>query len=323
MGNQNSKQKDLNVDEIKFLIEIEEEQRRESLRKIQITKQTEEEQQESKQKFENLINKSIQNTEEISKIKNKDLTILLGSTGSGKSTLFNYLLGSKLEKVFEKGCFEKVIRTKENEIEYSEIGHKFDISKTEKIKFFENENFKLLDTQGLFDSRGIEYQINFSLLLENILKNCKGVKFIIPINYNNLKSAKANGVKKIFKFIKKLFVHKENIEKYKNSFLILITRENEDIPLIHMKETFISMENDIIKILKDRIFFYDPLDEKKKGALHRKEFIEEIIRMNFIREKNLQISFNIEEKIYLKDIFNFANNKIRRKIKKKKNRGFN
>ena len=52
---------------------------------------------ESIESIENLIKSFTENEKEYEGIANKDIVILLGMTGVGKSTTYNYLCGSKLE----------------------------------------------------------------------------------------------------------------------------------------------------------------------------------------------------------------------------------
>ena len=181
MGNLFSKQENLDLNDFTDKLKEEDRKNKEILEKKK--KMKNEKLREKKEKVDTDLAKNYLTTikkhsknKETQKIKKKDLIIIIGNTGSGKSTLINYLLGAKLVKIQKKGSFKKVIIIKKNQKIFSPIGHNFEKSETENIKYFENENFNLLDTQGFFDSRGIGREIGFLLLLEDILENSGNLK---------------------------------------------------------------------------------------------------------------------------------------------------
>ena len=137
-------------------------------------------------------------------------------------------------------------------------------------------------------------------MLLRIIENCKKVKFIITIDFDSLFVARGSIFKKIFEFIEKLFIDKKILEKFKNSFIILITKEKKNISIDKIKNVFLQSKDEISKILIDRLFFYEPLNQNK-----RNEFITKIKNMPFIIEENLKVPFNKEEKNYLNKIFQY------------------
>ena len=269
---------------------------------------TQEEKEEGIKKLKKIIQK--QNKENkylFSQIKDIDVTIILGETGAGKSLTTNFLSGSDLEEKEYEGSFETVIDLKEGETLYSEIGHDYNKSKTKKLKLVMNLNYNLLDTQGFSDSRGVEYDVGFLFLLEKIFKICRSLKFIFLVNYASIISTKANFLKKILNFIQKLFVNKENC---KNSIMLLITKQKNLKIKDFKKKLFNLFLEEKQSILKNRTFFYDPLNLKKEGVLNRKEFMDELNNMNYIEGKNLEISFSLEQEIFLGEIFRNLKNQI-------------
>ena len=249
-----------------------------------------------KKQIDGLKKYSEKNSKIIEKIKNKDLTIILGNPGSGKSTLINYLLGSNLKSEIQIDQFSKIIKVKENEKEFSKIKHQN--SEIENFFFFfENENFNLLDCQGFLESNGIEFQISFVLMLLRVIENCKKVKFIFTIDFYSLNTQTE---KEIFEFIEKLFINTKNLENFKNSVMILITKEKKNISIDKIKEVF-KYSKDITKNkLINRLFFYQPLN---LNQITKNEFIQNIKDMTFIYQKNIVVPFNIKEKYYLNKIF--------------------
>lgn len=252
------------------------------------------------------IKKKLQNDKILKQIKDKKLIIILGNTGSGKSTLTNFLINSKLKKIYdhEDSLADFVIDVEDKNIEFSQIGHNYEKSKTEGFKLYFNkkENLVLLDTQGFFDSRGVDYEISFSLLFEKILENCKSLKFILLSSFANFESNRSEGFRKNLNFFEKLFVSKENLKKYQKSIMLLITK-NKRITLKKIKSVLIKGENIICKILLNRVFIYSPLNEKQNEVLDKNEFIKELKSMEFFEDNFLEVPLNLKENDFLNKSF--------------------
>ena len=249
------------------------------------------------------LKKSLEKNEKIQKeTKNKDLTIILGYPKSGKSTLTNYLLGSKFEKEKKRGFFKPLINVKKGEDEFSKINNDSLKSEIErKFNYFENENFNLLDTLEFFYSGTKKFQINFFLLFLRITQNCRNNKFIFTIDYYSLINGNEEFEKILF-FIEKLFVNKKNLEIFKNCIMLLITKVERD-DSVDIKESLLYNKNEIVQILKNRIFFYDPLDSKKKNFLEKQNFIDEIKNMKFVNPEILKVP--MVQKNYFDKIFQY------------------
>lgn len=70
--------------------------------------------------------------------------------------------------------------------------------------------------------------------------------------------------------------------------------------------------------MSDRVFFYNPLNIKKPGVLVREEFLEELNKMNYIKNKSFGIRFGYEEKFFLKEIFGIFRNEVVKKVQNNK-----
>ena len=310
MGSIFSQEKNLNLSEFKTKMELIEKKRKEQKQKNII-----EEKNELSESSLNLILNSEENKEKIKKIlkkiSKKKLIIILGNTGSGKSTLTNYLLELELKNKKDKFNNE-IIDLKNEEKNYSKIGHNLSKSETQNINFFQTEKFNLLDCQGFLDSREIEMEIKFLLLLEDIFQNYESVKFIITIDYYSILSCRAKLFKDIFVFFIRLFCEENTIVENKNSIFVLITKQKKIIRLKDFKNTILSFNDKIFEKLIDRFFFYNPIDslEIKEDILDRKKFFKELNSMKFIKEKKYEVSFNYEQKECIDNIFKFIQNEI-------------
>ena len=271
-----------------------------------------------KETFAKILQKLSQN-QILTQITNRDLTIILGDTGCGKSTLVNFLLKSNLIEKETQGL-ENIIDLEEGERQFAKIGHSIDVSETVGFSIHYNEegNLILIDTQGFLDSRGVEYQISFSLLFDKVREVCRSMKFIFCIGYSSFKTNRMGGVKKNFKFVRGLFGKKMYLNQYSDSILVLVTKHDERTSIKKMKTIFNDSDQETLRILQERVFFYDPLNGNKNGVLNRDEFLDEINKMPAITEKFFNIPFSTEEKLFFKDLFSIFKNEIAEKTQENK-----
>jgi GTPase Era involved in 16S rRNA processing len=90
-------------------------------------------------------------------IPNKDAVIVLGNTGSGKSTVLNYLMGLSLWSSEDKDDSKMIIYSKQK-VPF-EIGLDCTKSQTTDIKGVLINNIMYYDTPGLSDSRSFSQQL--------------------------------------------------------------------------------------------------------------------------------------------------------------------
>ncbi len=61
----------------------------------------------------------------------------------------------------------------------------------------------ICDTPGFFDSRGVEIEISNSINLAKFMKNCKSIRPILLIAFDNFKSNRAKSLKKLVSMLSK------------------------------------------------------------------------------------------------------------------------
>ena len=234
---------------------------------------------------------------DFSEIENKDVIIIIGNIGSGKSTLINYLLGSKLIKKEIQENIIPVIELKQGENQFAKIRHNFEKSEIKGFSYYSNGNLNFLEADGFFDVKGNEDKINFFIMFEKIKKRVRSLKFIIIIDHRCFFTHRLESAEKKIYFLTELFSEKNDLEKYKNSFFLIINKQIIKNKIQRIKKFFSKTKT--LQILKNRIFFYNPLNIKKEGILTKEEFLKEISKMNFINKKNYKIFRNAEDiKIY-------------------------
>ncbi len=217
------------------------------------------------------------------KAQGKDLIILIGNTGAGKSTLANRLSGCTLEvkKPKELGLkgLTPVIVVKPCSQggtldEVMPIGHS-NQSKTfmPQVETDRTGN-TYCDCPGFLDNRGSEINIANAVNIKNTLAAAKSVKAIILINYHSLLADRARGLREMFQITCDLFGSPDRLVQHKASLLIGITNVPLDQDLETLQEFVGDSKLPIMQELSERLFIYDPLDRPLEGAKTREQLLE-------------------------------------------------
>lgn len=159
-----------------------------------------------------------------SKAKTKEIILVMGNTGSGKSTVVNYLLGNEMIKSFST-LGETVFTTKLDNSSFPKIGH--NESETLYSMLYKDEATKLVycDCPGFYDQRGDEEQICTEISMQLILKYAQSIKAVlIVIDYNELYVTRGNGFISLNKTLSKLF---KTLDSVFNSILFIFTKVDQ------------------------------------------------------------------------------------------------
>ena len=146
------------------------------------------------------------------RIKDQDIILLLGDTGSGKSTTVHWLSGSTLEEVAvmdEDG--DEVLQLKPVAIHHPDVK---DIVVSEKCvsetRHIHAVDLKvngarvfLCDSPGLNDTAGPEVDISNGIGIVNALKNCGSVRLVILLSLEDVGS-RLTALKSLFKTLSNL-----------------------------------------------------------------------------------------------------------------------
>ena len=122
-------------------------------------------------------------------IQDKDIIVLLGSTGVGKSTIMHFLAGSKMRVIDVEGVPHlepvDVIRGLEGV-----KGSCSSISETTGINAvtieMNGETCIICDTAGLDDTRGVEYDIACGIVMANAIQSARSVKLVLVMDQGML-----------------------------------------------------------------------------------------------------------------------------------------
>lgn len=215
---------------------------------------------------------------QIEKVKNKNIIIFMGNTGSGKSTLVNYIHGCEMEEI-SLDSEEIVIQVKKNSVipELMKIGHS---NKSETfmpdIKIDQN-GIIYVDLPGFFDNRGQIISIANAVNIKNLVKVANTIKIVILVNYHSLMANRKAGEAELLKILSVLFGNEANINENKDSIIINISHLSA-LTCGRLKDLD-SLKKTAFTTLQDRITTSDPLENPLAGGLKRKDLTELIYNL--------------------------------------------
>ncbi|KAL4450790.1 hypothetical protein ABPG74_011632 [Tetrahymena malaccensis] len=196
------------------------------------------------------------NLEQSELIQGKDIVIVLGATGVGKSTTINYLLGkkmiwSKFQNQAKNYVYEvEGITVAKGEQEAAKIGTKPMESQTKTINVYNVQHPKderelvLCDTPGLLDSQGSIVDIANQVGIVKSLQYAKSIRVLLLIGYKNLVSVEGKGklIKEVIDLYSKLI---KDYEESQESVLIGFTHLNSDTTLQQINNSLKAMTDSV------------------------------------------------------------------------------
>ena len=200
------------------------------------------------------------------KVEGKEIILVIGGTGAGKSTFINYLAGRTMRPVTGVGlelCVEA-----ENPI--SEIGHGHNsITKAPKV-FTDERGLTYCDCPGLFDTEGTEAEIRNIFSIKYIASFAASVKAVVLIfNYHSLLSERVKNIRETMNIVHKFFG--ERTRNYLPSIHVIVSRVT-DGAVMSMSASGLTQHlrdgDDVLNSLIEngRVGFYDPLNRAPAGS---------------------------------------------------------
>lgn len=177
----------------------------------------------------------------LEKVQGEDVVIVLGKTGVGKSLFIQGIAGKKIVPVkYETEydgatAFADAFEAKDP-VPGFDIGHT-KVSKTKSINCFvrksvgrSSKDIVYVDCPGFEDSAGPEVDIATSVMLSQVAKKARSLRFVVLINFASLIEDRGGAMRAVLK-LAQAFV--SDFETDKRSFMFLFTHINNnagDIP---------------------------------------------------------------------------------------------
>jgi energy-coupling factor transporter ATP-binding protein EcfA2 len=200
---------------------------------------------------------------------NKEVLMVLGNTGTGKSTAVNYLLGCEMKSALDEFGEEIIVVAPESiRPEVMPIGHG-DQSHTfmpQIVPDPDNNDQTYCDCPGFSDNRGAEINIANAINTRRVLQQARGVKAVFLASYSGLSNDRGASRRAMESMCLQMFGSADNLRRHQNSVLLGITkaplynRSGQPISLNAIRSRIIQANTPISQILANRVFLFDPLD---------------------------------------------------------------
>lgn len=218
------------------------------------------------QQIMELLSESKQYTDEI---KGKSIVILLGSTGSGKSTTSCYLMKAKMESLISRFGEEVIeIKNKEEIDNYPKIGQSIGTSETLYARGYKLNispknkapmEMMLCDCPGFRDTRGTEYELCTNLSIDKAIKSAQCIKgAILVIQYTAFLQDRGQPVLESFQNLIDIIPSLLEEKSLLDSVFILITKVGDiKINADTITERIRTHTNEIETLMKNQSVNYD------------------------------------------------------------------
>lgn len=152
----------------------------------------------------------------------KDVVVVLGNTGSGKSTLTLLITGAELIAVeTDEGSGEYVVKDKRDLISPPDQTTK---SQTiiPNLLIDKELTTSYYDCAGFEDSRGVDHDISVTYLIQKLLKYANSVKFVFTVAHSSVKiGGDRHDFKKLARHATTLIT---NIDKYRDGIALVVNK---------------------------------------------------------------------------------------------------
>jgi energy-coupling factor transporter ATP-binding protein EcfA2 len=235
----------------------------------------------------------------------REVTMVLGNTGVGKSTIVNYLMGCamKLVKPSEVGLEGRrrvvVVAPTSPRPEVMSIGHG-DNSHTfmPKLVLDSDEGGAYCDCPGFGDSRGAEINIANAINIRKVLQQAGGLKALLLVEYSDLTGSRGSSRKVMEAMCLQMFGGIDNLKKHQDAVLLGITKAplyEDDEPLTRdlVHSLLIQSRTSVTRVLANRFFLFDPLDRggDNPDFWSRERCRDEIAQLSSISKQDTEALF--------------------------------
>lgn len=167
----------------------------------------------------------------------KKVVALMGATGSGKTTLVNFVAGKPIQKRLyckrrghgQDSSFTKEVYVAENPLEGFSIGHD-QVSETTGLMHYvrklaregekEEDEVVYLDSSGYEDTVGIEVDIATSISFCRVAQVCGSIRFVVLVNCASLLENRGGAIRGLVRLVSACV---RDFDKFRLAFTFLFT----------------------------------------------------------------------------------------------------
>ncbi|XP_043478142.1 uncharacterized protein LOC122508703 [Leptopilina heterotoma] len=203
-------------------------------------------------------------------VKNEDVSICIGATRAGKSTLINYLIGNKLKSVRHSRFTPISIEKVDNQSVGPEIGRGAASKTTIPTKWVSNvhSNIIIWDAPGFDDNRGTVQDITNAFYLYQLVQNVKSLKIILAIDINDILHDNIKPFISVLKAVENLLG--EKMRDFFSSITVILTKVPNTLEGVPVDMEFINEK------LADQFLSSFDMDL----SYFSKEFVQHLIKYN-------------------------------------------
>ena len=184
--------------------------------------------------------------QEIEYAKDKEVILVIGDTGAGKSTTVNYLLGSKME--IDEKSFRQV-KVRKGQPEYATIGQDISSETVRPQIYTSDSKLCYCDCPGFLDTKGKEQQVANTVNIQSVVNTLNKVSGILIVIEASSLTGRARGMLNIVKTLSELLkISKGEMSELEKSLLFVFTKSSPK----EKDKIFYKIDNCIASLNKEK-----------------------------------------------------------------------
>jgi len=235
--------------------------------------------------------------------KGKDVVLVIGNTGAGKSTFVNYMIGKKMKETRKRSSLTKGVECEDDSAPAALIGHGSD-SATDFPKLYSDDlNLTYCDCPGFLDSRGAKAELvnMYSIAkIANVANKVKGV--VVIANSNILEVDRGRGLVVLTDLLHSILISR-GVE-YLDSMTLLMNRAPVGVTVDELRDCLSEVSSSqfpqncdaktVFDSLAGSCQFYDPLDKFDERCTTRQEIKDTVLRFGGIPSEAFDVHLSGE-----------------------------